>query len=182
MNRLFIIIDMQNDFVTGSLNNEEAKKIVPNMVNFLNNLDSNSKLIFTRDTHYDNYLDTNEGKHLPVKHCINNTYGHEIIDELKKYSNNSLIIDKPSFGLTTNIWNDYLKNYQFDEIYLTGVCTDICVISNALALKALYKELPIYVISDLCAGVTIKTHNEALDVMKMCQVDIITLKDYNEKI
>ena len=142
MKRLFIIIDMQNDFVTGSLKNEEAKKIVPNMVKFLDDLDKNTNLIFTRDTHYENYLDTNEGKHLPIKHCIINTNGHEIIDELKKFTSNSLVIDKLSFGLTSDKWNDYLKEYQFDEIYIMGVCTDICVISNALALKALYKELP----------------------------------------
>ena len=90
MKRLFIIIDMQNDFVTGSLKNEEAKKIVPNMVKFLDDLDKNTNLIFTRDTHYENYLDTNEGKHLPIKHCIINTNGHEIIDELKKFTSNSL--------------------------------------------------------------------------------------------
>ena len=123
------------------------------------------RIIYTRDTHGKNYLDTMEGKKLPVEHCIKNTDGWEIPDELMVPR--SLVINKPSFGYTG--WSEF----SFDEIELVGLCTDICVVSNALILKALFPESPITVDSSCCAGVTPETHRAALDTMKMCQINVI---------
>ena len=172
MDKVLIIIDMQNDFITGALGTPEAKRIVPKVVDYLNNYEG--KVIFTRDTHYKNYLNTLEGTKLPITHCIRDTWGWEICDELKPYAEK--IINKETFGFSD--W-EYLLNVNTtrktapDEIAICGLCTDICVISNALILRAAYPNVRIYVHKDMCAGVTPELHEQALEVMKSCQIDVI---------
>lgn len=157
---------MQNDFIDGSLGTKEARSIVANVkakiVEYKKNGD---EIIFTRDTHSENYLDTPEGKKLPVIHCVKGTPGWQIADGV--YSDGAEIIDKPSFGW--NHWDDY----SFDQIELVGLCTDICVVSNALILKAVFPNAEISVDAVCCAGVTPETHNSALAIMKMCQINVI---------
>ncbi|MDY4641756.1 MAG: isochorismatase family cysteine hydrolase [Erysipelotrichaceae bacterium] len=166
MNRILIVVDMQNDFVSGSLGTAEAKSIVDNVRAKLESFDGD--VIFTRDTHNENYLKSNEGKHLPVEHCIKGSYGWEIIDELKPYVNK--VIDKPTFGSTELI--DYLKTKNYDSFELCGLCTDICVVSNALLIKANFYEAKVSVDSACCAGVTVESHNAALKTMQMCQIEV----------
>ena len=165
MNRILIVVDMQNDFVSGSLGTAEAKSVVDNV---RAKLESFGDVIFTRDTHNENYLKSNEGKHLPVEHCIKGSYGWEIIDELKPYVNK--VIDKPTFGSTELI--DYLKTKNYDSFELCGLCTDICVVSNALLIKANFYEAEVSVDSACCAGVTVESHNAALKTMQMCQIEV----------
>ena len=165
--KTLIVIDMQNDFVNGALGTNEAQAIVENVKNKIKEFQENGdRIIFTRDTHFDDYLETNEGRNLPVKHCVKNSEGWKIVDILE--ISDAIYIDKPTFGYTEwNKWN--LGN----EIELIGVCTDICVVSNALIIKALYPEANVTVDSKCCAGVTPETHEAALKTMKMCQINII---------
>lgn len=165
-----IVIDMQNDFVTGSLGSDNAVKIVPNVVDKIKNF--NGTVLYTRDTHNEDYLNTLEGSKLPVKHCIKGTFGHEIIAEIKNV-NEETVLDKYSFG-SANIY-DFIKrktDEKIDSITLIGLCTDICVISNAMLLKAFTPETPIIVDASCCAGVTQQSHKNAIKAMKMCQIDI----------
>ncbi len=163
--KTLIVIDMQNDFINGSLGTEEACAIVDNVKKKIKEYEKNGdEIIFTRDTHYDNYLETFEGKKLPVMHCIKNTDGWQIFDGL--ITENAKIIDKETFGYTG--WN----KMKFEEIEIVGLCTDICVVSNALILRAYFPDMKITVQSDCCAGVTPKTHEAALETMKMCQIDV----------
>lgn len=170
--KTLIVIDMQKDFIDGSLGTKEAVGIVDNVKKKIEEyLKNGDEVIFTRDTHQENYMDTNEGRHLPVIHCIEETEGWEIRPELidavkKRGSGNVTIINKPSFGYTG--WGDF----EFEEIELVGLCTDICVVSNALILKALFPEIKISVDAAACAGVTPESHNAALTTMKMCQIEI----------
>ena len=165
MKKTLIVVDMQNDFINGSLGTKEAIAIVENVKRKIDEYRSNGdEIIFTRDTHQNNYLNTAEGKNLPVEHCIEGTGGWQIADGLS--SENDIIIDKPSFGYTK--WGEM----SFNEIEIVGLCTDICVISNALILKALFPEVVISIDSSCCAGVTPETHKAALDTMKMCQIVI----------
>lgn len=170
--KTLIVIDMQKDFIDGSLGIKEAVGIVDNVKKKIEEyLKNGDEVIFTRDTHQENYMDTNEGRHLPMIHCIEETEGWEIrpelIDAVKKSgSGNVTIINKPSFGYTG--WGDF----EFEEIELVGLCTDICVVSNALILKALFPEIKISVDAAACAGVTPESHNAALTTMKMCQIEI----------
>ncbi len=166
MKKTLIVVDMQNDFIDGTLGTSEAQAIVEKVREKIKKYqDDGGEIIFTRDTHTEDYLDTNEGRHLPVKHCIVGTRGWEIADGLEvpdaKY------IDKPAFG-----WMGW-DQYALEEVELVGLCTDICVISNALILKAAYPEIKVTVDAGCCAGVTPKTHQAALETMKMCQVDVI---------
>ncbi len=164
--KTLIVIDMQNDFIDGSLGTKEAVAIVKNVKNkILKYRENGDEIIFTRDTHDEKYLDTPEGKKLPVKHCIKGTDGWQIKDGLMV--DGAKIIDKPSFGYTG--WGEM----SFSQIELVGLCTDICVVSNALILKALFPEIEISVDSSCCAGVTPETHTSALETMKMCQIDIL---------
>jgi len=167
MKELLLVIDMQNDFITGSLANEDAQKMVPKLVK---KLEKNTKdLIFTLDTHGENYLETQEGKNLPVKHCIKNTEGWQIIPELAKYvAKAKYVVEKTAFGGASLI--GLVKEY--DSIELVGVCTDICVVSNALILKTFYPEKLISVDKKCCAGVTKKSHNAAIITMQSCQIRI----------
>lgn len=168
MEKVLIVVDMQNDFVDGSLGTKEAVKIVPTVADKIKAaINNNNMVIFTKDTHYSNYLETAEGKNLPVEHCIKGSSGWEIIPALNKYAQN--VIEKNTFGST--ILPEKVKEY--DDIELVGLCTDICVISNALLLKAHFPEKNICVDASCCAGVTPESHNNALEAMKMCQIKII---------
>ena len=166
MNKILIVVDMQNDFVSGSLGTAEARGIVTKLRAKLDSFDGD--VIFTRDTHNEDYLKTNEGKHLPVEHCIKGSWGWEIIDELKPYVKK--VIDKPTFGSTELV--EYLKTKNYDSFELCGLCTDICVVSNALLIKANFYEAEVSVDSTCCAGVTVNSHNSALETMKMCQIEV----------
>ena len=178
MKKVLIVIDMQNDFINGALGSIEAQTIVPNVVEKVKNWDG--ELLFTRDTHYEDYMNTLEGQKLPVPHCIYKTAGWQIIDELTPFIKYSYdIIDKRTFGFEG--WrHEILDRYVNDisalselDITLIGVCTDICVISNALALRMFYPNAKITVDASCCAGVTPEKHAAALEVMKSCQIDVI---------
>ena len=168
--KVLVVVDMQNDFIDGSLGSEEAKKIVPNVINKIKEYeDNNDLIIYTKDTHFDNYLDTLEGKNLPVKHCIKGSKGHDIPDNILR--GHDFIIEKLTFGSIELI--EHLQGIDFEEIELIGLCTDICVVSNALMVKANFYEKTVKVDSSCSAGVTVKSHNEALNTMRMCQIEII---------
>ena len=166
MKKTLIVVDMQNDFIDGALGTKEAQSIVSNVKNKIAEYSkAGDEIIFTRDTHTEDYLNTNEGKNLPVEHCIKGTKGWEIAKGLEvpdcKY------IDKPSFGYTG--W----KEMDLEEVELIGLCTDICVVSNALVIKAMYPEISVTVDASCCAGVSPETHKAALATMKCCQVNVI---------
>lgn len=177
MNKLLLVVDMQNDFVNGSLGTEEAKNIVPKVVAKVEkyyeiNDENNYDIWFTRDTHFSDYLNTQEGRNLPVEHCIDNTDGWCIISELSSFTQrNCILIDKLTFASKELVSRYDLSVY--DEIELIGVCTDICVISNALLIKAFYPEIEITVDASCCAGVTPEKHKAAIETMKSCQIRII---------
>lgn len=163
--KTLIVIDMQNDFIDGSLGTKEAVAIVDKVKKKIDEYENNGdEIIFTRDTHQKDYLETPEGRKLPVEHCIEGTHGWEIADGLER--ENAKYINKPTFGYTG--WN----SVEFEEIELVGLCTDICVVSNALILKAQFPHAKISVDSSCCAGVTPESHNCALETMKMCQIEI----------
>ena len=167
--KYLIVVDMQVDFTTGSLGSCHAAAIIPSVVEKVKNFDGT--VIFTRDTHYENYFQTQEGRNLPVKNCINGTDGWQICDELRQYA--SVVIDKITFGSTD--LPEILKNSEetIESIELCGLCTDICVISNAMILKANFPEVPMLVDSNCCAGVTVDSHNTALAAMKAVQITVI---------
>lgn len=165
MKRTLIVIDMQNDFIDGALGTPEAQAIVPKVKEKIGEYAKRGdEIIYTRDTHQSNYLDTPEGKKLPVPHCIEGTDGWQVADGLM--TEGSEVINKPSFG-----WTGW-EGRRFEKVELVGLCTDICVVSNALILKAQYPEAEISVDSSCCAGVTVESHKAALLTMKMCQVDV----------
>ena len=171
--RLLVVVDMQNDFIDGALGSPEAQAIVPAVAAKIAEYKASGRpIIYTRDSHNSNYMNTQEGQHLPVPHCIAGTHGWEIADGL--YVKGSIVDNKHSFGSTHLV--DYIAtNYRgrFDEIEVIGLCTDICVISNVMILKAYFPEIPIYVDSSCCAGVTPESHKNALEAMKMCQIEVI---------
>lgn len=169
--QVLIVVDMQNDFITGSLRNEEAIKIVPNVINKIKSF--KGEIFFTKDTHSKNYLKTKEGKKLPVKHCIKNTYGWEIEKDILPFIKNRPI-EKNTFGSKKliTILKKLNRQEKIESITLIGVCTDICVISNAMLIKTYFPEIDIKVDSSCCAGVTIESHNNAINAMKMCQIDV----------
>lgn len=172
MKNVLVVIDMQKDFVDGSLGTKEALGISEKLADFVKNFDG--KVIFTRDTHGENYMQTSEGKNLPVPHCIAGTPGHELYGDLKELAQNGTVIDKPTFGsrVLAQLLYDADKEEKIEKITLIGVCTDICVISNALCIKAYLPETKISVISNLCAGTTPENHSKALDVMRCCQISV----------
>lgn len=171
MQKLLLVIDMQNDFIDGSLGTKEAVEIVPNVVKKIKEF--NGTVLYTRDTHFENYLSTQEGMNLPVLHCIKGTQGWEIRKEIDVLRT-TIPFDKPSFGSTE--LGDFLKHENekepIEQITLIGLCTDICVISNAMIAKAVLTEVPIIVDASCCAGVTPESHNNALSAMAMCQIII----------
>ena len=170
MKSCLIVIDMQNDFISGSLGSDEAKKIVPKVKERIEKaIKDGEDIYFTKDTHYEDYLNTKEGQFLPVKHCIENTSGHDICDELKPYEKNAKnIFIKNTFGYKD--LPQYLNEY--DSITFVGLCTDICVVSNVVLTKAFYPEKNIIVKKDCCAGTSVENHNSALSVMKSCHIVI----------
>lgn len=167
--KFLIVVDMQVDFISGALGSEHAKAIVPNVVEKVKNFDG--KIIFTRDTHFEDYMNTQEGRNLPVPHCIKGSDGWMICDELKPYAEN--VLDKITFGSVE--LPKFIESFgePIEKIELCGLCTDICVISNAFVLKAAFPELPIAVDSSCSAGVTVESHNNALSAMKAIQIEII---------
>ncbi|MDO5409778.1 MAG: isochorismatase family cysteine hydrolase [Lachnospiraceae bacterium] len=171
MSKLLVVVDMQVDFVNGSLGTAEAVSIVPAVVNKITaELENGSTVVFTKDTHFENYLETQEGKNLPVVHCVKGTEGWELVPELRKLAAERMVIEKVTFGSTKLA--HYAAQNQFDEIELIGLCTDICVISNALLMKAALPEALIKVCEACCAGVTPQSHKNALEAMKMCQISV----------
>lgn len=171
MKNILVVIDMQNDFIDGSLGTKEAIEIVPTVLELI---DSKFDLYYaTLDTHGKDYFNTLEGKKLPVEHCIKDTVGWQINTQIKDAldQKNCSYIEKPTFGSITLA--EELTSLNPDKITLCGLCTDICVISNALLLRAYNPNTVIEVVSKACAGTTIDNHNAALIAMKSCQIDII---------
>ena len=168
--KVLVVVDMQNDFIDGALGTKEAEGIVSNVQKKIETYrNKNDVVIFTRDTHFENYLETQEGKNLPVKHCIKDSFGWQISSKLNVAD--STIIDKPIFG-SLELAECVSKIENVSEIELVGLCTDICVISNAFILKSKFPETLISVDSSCCAGVSPESHNRALESMKTCQIVI----------
>lgn len=180
--KILVVVDMQNDFITGSLGTQEAQAIVPNVKKKIEEAVTNGDIIiYTRDTHFNNYLDTREGKKLPVEHCLLGTYGWRIPDELMPRADYDKCVayNKYTFGmheLPSTLHKNYLEYFhsgEITEIELVGLCTDICVVSNALLMKSwFYNEVDISVDATCCAGVTPETHEAALKTMEMCQINV----------
>ena len=176
MKKILIVVDMQNDFINGSLGTKEAELIVDKVVAKIKEYNEYkvNNIYVTLDTHPVNYLETSEGKKLPVEHCIRGTKGWELNERVKEVLTDSVNIEKPTFGSYTLVDQVYslYKHERELEIELVGLCTDICVITNALLLKAKMPEVLIKVDSSCCAGVTPESHEAALLVMKMCQIEV----------
>ena len=185
--KILCLIDLQNDFIDGSLGSAEAHAIVPRVVEKLNNIDMTDTLVlFTKDTHYDDYLDTFEGKRLPVKHCIENTPGWSINKEISSVADNmegALVyssktikhsrIYKNTFG-SDDLRDFFVKHKdEIDEVEFCGLCTSICVLSNAIMARQTMPDKIIKVDASCCACVTPDSHKHALEAMKMCQIDVI---------
>lgn len=173
MRKILIVVDMQVDFTFGALKNEEAIAIIPAVKEKIEWF--NGEVIFTLDTHTEDYLQTQEGKKLPVEHCIKGTAGHRLVSTLEPYAENAKVYEKETFGSVT-LAEDLAKEHEklpIDEITLCGVCTDICVISNAMLIKAALPEVRVKVDSKCCAGVTPQSHSTALDAMRACQIEVV---------
>ncbi len=170
-----IVVDMQNDFVSGTLGTQEAFDIVPRVAGrVVEGINRGEEILFTRDTHGPDYMDTQEGKHLPVPHCIRGTEGWEIIPQLRPDTVGRTVIDKPTFGSRT-LGEELARLNEREpvrKITLIGVCTDICVLSNALLAKAFLPEAEVVVEAECCAGVTPEAHRTALEAMKPCQITV----------
>ncbi len=166
--KLLVVVDMQNDFVTGALANKDAEKIVSDINDKVKFFDGD--VVFTRDTHFTNYMETQEGNKLPVPHCIWNTDGWQIVSGIEVPAN-AKIFDKPTFG-SVNLAT-YIKDNGYDEVVFCGVCTGICVISNVALVKAFCPETKVIVLENLCACVTPESHKTAIEAMKTFQVDIV---------
>ena len=192
--KVLIVVDMQKDFVDGSLGTPEAQKIVPLVAETIEQMaDPNTVIIFTKDTHSEDYMNTLEGKNLPVPHCIEGSSGYGIVNPVfiaytnvvEKYMSgyeaypildqNPIIVKKPTFGSVElqNILYDMDDKFGVEEITLMGLCTGICVLSNAILCKATLPEVPVNVVADCCACVTPESHKTALEAMKLCQINII---------
>lgn len=173
MKKLLVVVDVQNDFVDGSLGTKEAQAIIPNVVSKIKNWDGD--IICTQDTHNKDYLITREGRNLPVTHCVAGTDGHKInakvFETLCENSCHFAMLNKYTFGSTA--LPEIVRPHGYRYIEIIGLCTDICVVSNALILKANFPGIDIAVDASCCAGVTPESHNAALTTMKMCQIDII---------
>ena len=193
MKKALVIVDMQNDFVDGALGTPEAQAIVPKVADYIRtHADKDTILIFTKDTHETNYMETQEGKNLPVAHCIRDTHGWELAPAIQEalydvrelyhpcdtyfpYMNNHIIV-KPTFGSLDFVNLLYALNDDFGdiaEITLMGLCTGICVLSNAMLAKATLPEVPVRVVEECSACVTPDSHKTAIDAMRLCQIEII---------
>ena len=171
MKKILVVVDMQNDFIDGALGTAEAVAIVPKVAEKIKGFDGT--VIYTRDTHEENYMETQEGRNLPVPHCIRGTEGWQIRTELQQAG--AEVVDKPTFGSSALAENlvDMNREEAIDSITLIGLCTDICVISNAFVIKAFLPETPIIVDAACCAGVTPESHERALEAMKVCQIAVV---------
>lgn len=168
MKKLLVVVDMQKDFIDGALGTAEAQNIVGNVKEKIENYDG--EVVFTLDTHSEIYLNTQEGKNLPVEHCIRGTEGWELDVNLKDLAKDRRIFEKPTFGSVELA--EYVVSGDYTEVELIGLCTDICVISNAVLIKAFLPEVKVAVDALCCAGVTPQSHNNALSAMAMCQIEI----------
>ena len=173
MRKMLIVVDMQNDFINGALGTPEAEAIVDRVVEKIGRYPV-SDIIATRDTHAENYLETQEGRKLPVVHCVKGTPGWELHPKIAAALKGAVIINKPTFG-SRELAEKLALLAELDELEITlvGLCTDICVVSNALLIKAFLPETPVWVIADCCTGVTPESHKAALDTMRMCQIEIL---------
>ena len=169
MSKILIVVDMQNDFIDGSLGSKEAVAIVPYVKSKIEEFDG--KVLFTRDTHFEDYLSTQEGRNLPVMHCIKGSDGWNIQPDLEALRKTDAI-DKLSFG-SKDLVDILKKEESIDSIEFVGLCTDICVISNVMVVKAFFPEIPLIVDAKGCAGVSVESHMNALNAMKICQVNVI---------
>ena len=193
MKKITIVIDMQNDFLTGALANPDAVSIIPSVIEEIKTADY---VVYTRDTHGSDYMETQEGKKLPVPHCIKGTGGHSIVNEVfeawinhatgeNRYMSgydaypimdmNPIRVEKLTFGSIElqNILYDMNERMGVEEVTLMGLCTGICVMSNAILAKATLPEAQVNVVADCCACVTPESHKTALEAMKLCQINII---------
>ena len=172
--KILVVVDMQNDFVDGALGTKEAVAIVPKVVEKIESYEG-EKIIFTRDTHEENYMETQEGKNLPVPHCLKDSDGWMLCDELKPLLEGKKVFEKPTFGSVLMAEDlKALSETEELELELVGLCTDICVISNALVLKSVMPEVRITVDASCCAGVTPQKHLAALETMRSCQIVVVT--------
>ena len=173
MKKILIVVDLQNDFVDGALGSAQAMAIIPKAAQKIKEHDGD--IYITLDTHYDNYMETSEGAKLPVPHCIKGTYGHELNETIKDALSGRIYttVEKITFGSVV-LPQIIEQRYKDEEISfeLIGLCTDICVVSNALVLKANFPEVPISVDASCCAGVTPDKHNAALETMRSCQIEV----------
>ncbi len=169
MGKILVVVDMQNDFIDGALGTPEAVAIVPYVKQVIENFDG--KVYFTRDTHFENYMETQEGSNLPVPHCIKGTEGWQIRAELDALRNTEPV-DKLTFG-SKELVDVLAREESMESVTFVGLCTDICVISNAMVVKAFYPELSLIVDAKACAGVTPESHKRALEAMKVCQIRVI---------
>ena len=167
--KILVVVDMQNDFIDGALGTPEAVAIVPYVKQVIGNFDG--KVYFTRDTHFENYMETQEGRNLPVPHCIKDTHGWQIRAELDALRVTDAI-DKHTFG-SRELVDVLAREENVESVTFIGLCTDICVISNAMTVKAFYPELPLLVDAKACAGVTPESHERALDAMAVCQITVL---------
>ena len=177
MYKYFVVVDVQNDFVDGALGSAEAHNVPLVIRDKLERLDDTVQLIFTKDTHYTDYLETLEGKKLPIEHCIKGTHGWDIHDELKEFADKAIIFEKETFGCVDLIEfiqdNERWRDDKEFEITFVGLCTDICVVSNAMLVKSFFPtEAHVIIDAAGCAGTTPVKHAEALDVMASCQMEI----------
>lgn len=182
--KFLVVVDMQDDFVYGALKNQEAIKIVPSVVEKIKEYDGSVYL--TRDTHKKNYMETQEGQLLPVPHCIAYSDGWEFIDQIEemRYKSGFKVFQKDTFGcvnLAIELRAEHIKQ-SIEEIELIGVCTDVCVISNALLLKAYMPDVPIVIDASCCAGVTPESHRNAIVAMENCQIKVINKSEREEEI
>lgn len=175
MKKILVVVDMQNDFIDGSLGTKEAEAIVDNVVAKIKEYPRDC-VYATRDTHQEDYLQTQEGASLPVVHCIEGTHGWEINDKVKEALGGAVVMNKPTFGsmeLADMMVMEFLGHEASEcEVELVGLCTDICVVSNAMILKARLPEVKISVDAACCAGVTPESHDAALKTMQMCQIAV----------
>ena len=174
--KCLIVVDMQNDFVTGALGSPDAVNIVPRVVERVKQAAAcGEKILFTRDTHQENYLETQEGRNLPVPHCVEQTEGWEIIPELLPFTQGRTVVDKPTFGSRKlgELLEQINEREPLEEITFVGLCTDICVISNTMVAKAFLPETALTVEAACCAGVTPESHENALRALEVCQVRVL---------
>ena len=166
--KFLIVVDMQVDFINGALGSKHAEAIVPAVLKKVKEFDG--KVIFTQDTHNSTYPETQEGRKLPIPHCVKDTDGWQICEDLRTYADT--VVDKPTFG--SMALPEFISGYgqPIEEIELCGLCTDICVISNAMILKAAFPEARITVDASCCAGVTPESHETALAALRAVQIEV----------